>query len=194
MNKIIVFLTLLTLAGFISCYDTLGDSYDSSKLYNLRERGPAGGWIFYINPNYRQDGWRYLEAAPDDQSSAAPWTLTASSWTLASGTAVGTGRSNTTAIVNSSSGGAGTYAANLCYNLDSGGYNDWFLPSSDELDLMYTNLKATYNLANFAPAVYWSSKETNAAGACRKDFNTGAAMSCSQLKTSNSYVRAIRAF
>jgi uncharacterized repeat protein (TIGR02543 family) len=26
--------------------------------------GPAGGWVFYENPNYLADGWQYLEAAP----------------------------------------------------------------------------------------------------------------------------------
>ena len=28
--------------------------------------GPACGLIFYINPNYIEDSWRYLEAAPTD--------------------------------------------------------------------------------------------------------------------------------
>ena len=35
--------------------------------------GPAGGLIFYVNPNYAADGWRYLEAAPFDQSAGAKW-------------------------------------------------------------------------------------------------------------------------
>ena len=35
--------------------------------------GPAGGLIFYVNANYATDGWRYLEAAPFDQSLGAKW-------------------------------------------------------------------------------------------------------------------------
>ncbi len=35
--------------------------------------GPAGGYIFYVNPNFATDGWRYLEAAPFDQSAGAKW-------------------------------------------------------------------------------------------------------------------------
>src|SRR5690606_23155865 len=35
--------------------------------------GPAGGLIFYKNENYARDGWRYLEAAPFDQSLGAQW-------------------------------------------------------------------------------------------------------------------------
>src|SRR5262249_8327806 len=35
--------------------------------------GPAGGFVFYVNANYARDGWRYLEAAPFDQSAGAKW-------------------------------------------------------------------------------------------------------------------------
>jgi len=41
--------------------------------YALRDTGPAGGLIFYLNPNYATDGWRYLEAAPSDQSTGVQW-------------------------------------------------------------------------------------------------------------------------
>src|SRR5262249_2702659 len=39
--------------------------------YAIGDIGPAGGYIFFENPNYRSDGWRYLEAAPFDQSAGA---------------------------------------------------------------------------------------------------------------------------
>src|SRR5262249_36294331 len=41
--------------------------------YEIGDTGPAGGLIFYENPNYAADGWRYLEAAPFDQSAGAKW-------------------------------------------------------------------------------------------------------------------------
>ena len=41
--------------------------------YSPGDTGPAGGLIFYVNPNSATDGWRYLEAAPFDQSAGAPW-------------------------------------------------------------------------------------------------------------------------
>lgn len=43
----------------------------------LRGTGPAGGLIFYDKGSY-SDGWRYLEAAPYDQSSDLTWGTTIS--------------------------------------------------------------------------------------------------------------------
>src|SRR5207249_5347840 len=33
----------------------------SAAGYAIGDIGPAGGFIFYENPNYARDGWRYLE-------------------------------------------------------------------------------------------------------------------------------------
>ena len=42
----------------------------STAGYALGDIGPAGGYIFYENPNYAADGWRYLEAAPSIRARA----------------------------------------------------------------------------------------------------------------------------
>ncbi len=57
--------------------------------------GPAGGLIFYVNPTHATDGWRFLEAAPVDQSGGAKWGCFRTAIAGARGTAVGTGRQNT---------------------------------------------------------------------------------------------------
>ena len=67
----------------------------STREYALGDIGPAGGFIFYVNPNYAADGWRYLEAAPFDQSAGAKWGCFRRAIAGARGTAVGTGRQNT---------------------------------------------------------------------------------------------------
>ncbi len=50
------------------------------------------------------------------------------------------------------------YAARLCLDLSHGEYDDWFLPSQNELNLMYDNLKAE-GIGSFANGNYWSSSE-----------------------------------
>jgi len=48
------------------------------------------------------------------------------------------------------------YAAKICYDLVLNGYDDWFLPSKDELNLMYEQKGV---IGGFAGAYYWSSSE-----------------------------------
>jgi hypothetical protein len=135
--------------------------------------GPAGGFIFYENPTYARDGWRYLEAAPFDQSSGAPWACFRRAIAGARGTEVGAGKQNTADIV--ASCGDPSAAASLCANLSVNGIRGWFLPSRDELALMYRNLKAA-GVGNFADAgagdnvSYWASTQATADMAHHIDF------------------------
>ena len=48
---------------FLSCSDGLNGIYTNGRIYSVGDAGPAGGIIFYVNPNYDDDGWMYLEAA-----------------------------------------------------------------------------------------------------------------------------------
>jgi hypothetical protein len=130
-----------------------------SKTYSLRDIGPAGGWIFYINPNYKSDGWKYLEAAPSDQSTTTAWITGGTAWQTNNGNtsvSIGTGLSNSNAIV-SQTGHTGS-AAKLCLDYSVNGYSDWFLPSKDELNQMYENLYP-FNVGSFRSDYYWSSSE-----------------------------------
>ena len=123
-------------------------------VYKIGDKGPGGGWIFYDKGGY-SDGWRYLEAAPNDQG-VTPWGCYGASFQGARGTAVGTGKQNTLAIVNGCA--ASDTAAKLCANYQGGGKTDWFLPSKDELFLMQYNLKRK-GIGGFTDDFYWSSSE-----------------------------------
>jgi len=163
--------------------------------YALRDTGPAGGLIFYLNPNYATDGWRYLEAAPSDQSTGVQWYngsyVLINAWVTGGGDAIGTGQANTTAIVTAQ--GAGTYAAKICDDLVIGSYSDWFLPSQDELGQMYANLKAApYGVGGFADSLYWGSTEYDTTGAGEYYFLSGGGGLTS--KDAALRVRAVRAF
>jgi predicted nucleic acid-binding Zn ribbon protein len=161
--------------------------------YNIGDTGPAGGLIFYINPNYTTDGWRYLEAASsdfpiDNNDYRIPWYNGNYVETGATGTAIGTGMPNTQKIVNIQ--GEGSYAAKLCYDLTQGSFSDWFLPSRDELNLMYENLHLK-GLGSFEPGDYWSSSEGVADGAWVQGFGGGQIIGD---KYYGGRVRAVRAF
>jgi hypothetical protein len=78
--------------------------------------GPAGGFVFFDKGSY-SDGWRYLEAAPENA-------------------------------------GVGTWdrANELCAEYSLGGYDNWYLPTTDELEELL-------NGGMFENGVFWSSTE-----------------------------------
>lgn len=156
--------------------------------YEIGDTGPAGGLIFYDKGSFT-DGWRYLEAAPSDQSTGIRWYNGTYVVTSATATGVGTGQANTDDII--AAQGDGSYAAQLCNDLELGGYDDWFLPSADELDAMYLNLAAAGH-GGFASVLYWTSTETIADFADCQYMDTGSA---NDSEKNNTYrVRAARAF
>ena len=76
-------------------------------------------------------------------------------------------------------------------NLTSSGCNTWYLPSNDELGLMYNNLHMG-GLGGFANAAYWSSSESSATEAWQLDFSTG--FEDEEDKGTALHVRAFRMF
>jgi hypothetical protein len=176
----------LALAG---CDDGSTDNGSSGpgKTYEIGEQGPAGGFIFYDKDDF-SDGWRYLEAAPEDQGSAA-WG--AGNAVPGTAVAVGAGKENTRLIVEQYP--AGSYAANLCTNYRGGGKDDWFLPSEYEFDFMYSNLKQQ-GRGNFATVetVYWSSYQHGANNPTLINFLNGG--KGRYVESQSHSVRAARAF
>jgi hypothetical protein len=148
--------------------------------------GPGGGWVFF-NKGNMEGGWQYLETAPMDQSTGIQWGCYGTS---ISGTqvSVGSGENNTALIVANC---PGNHAAQLCSDLTLGGQTDWFLPSRDETNLMYQNLKVS-GLVNFTSTFYWSSSEYGSFDAW--DFYFGSGYPSFDIKVTNYYVRAVRAF
>jgi hypothetical protein len=143
-----------------------------------------GGIIFYLDGN--GEG---LVAAPTDQSSDAEWGCHDFSILGAGGTAVGTGYQNTVEIELRCS--ESDIAAKLCTNLTIGGYSDWFLPSKDELELIYLNLHIQ-GFSYFSPDFYWSSTELDSKNAIHLYFVDG--NFDGNYKTNPFSVRAVRAF
>ncbi len=160
------------------------------KIYNIGDIGPAGGFIFFDKGN-SSGGWRYLEAAPEDQSTEIRWYNGENIRTGATGIKIGTGQSNTKKII--SSHGNGIYAAKVCTDYYGGGKTDWFLPSKDELKLMYKTLYKN-SIGGLTDADYWTSTEINFERACYIYFKDGYLDEGLKDYDKETHVRAIRSF
>ena len=155
---------------------------------NIGDTGPAGGIVFYDAGEHKTWG-RYLEASPvDSEGVGLPWkrlaafdtkrpiyrdvkTLKAQAQRVLS-TQIGMGKINTDRIVKIY--GRGRYAARYTHAMVFGGYDDWFLPSKDELNAMYSVLgTASPGIGSYARSFYWSSSEYDFNNAWTVNFKDG---------------------
>ena len=156
----------------------------------------AGGIVFYVDSTGRHG----LVCAPNDQG-VAEWgcncfEIGGLSFSLGSGL---TNTNRITSICLQTG-----IAALLCSNLELNGFTDWYLPSINELQLMWNNLRGTPNspspnLANFSTqSPYWSSSEPSnyPCYALAIDFWQGNMVTRNKYMGQNydSRVRAIRSF
>jgi len=160
------------------------------RVYRIGDRGPGGGFVFYDKGSF-SNGWRYLEAAPVDLQNA-DWGLSGYDIT-GTGTAIGTGKRNTELIVAAlNKKGESGKAAQLCSAYTLNGYSDWFLPSKDELNELYKNLKKN-NLGSLLNLWYWSSSQYDNHGYAWVQYFSDGSQDYSAKYGTNS-VRAVRAF
>jgi hypothetical protein len=137
--------------------------YGENKTFKTTGQiGSSGGYVFY-DKGVTTDGWRYLEVAPNDISYNSSFLI---GWGC-SGTpvnqtlqTVGSGLSNTNRIISQCA--SINSAARVCDNYTLNGLSDWFLPSVDELEIMYKSSINVYNLASFSSQEIWSSSEFGA--------------------------------
>jgi hypothetical protein len=171
------------------------NALNTPAVYAIGDTGPAGGIVFYVTG----DGLHGLEAAPSD-SAPAEWDCFG---TLLSGmneTGVGSGAHNTSQRDLCSDAST---AAKVAAAYEFNGYIDWFLPSKDELNLMWTNLADPErdgrdvgfdgdSLGGFASNYYWSSSQSNSNYAWTQSFDDG--NQYASIKLNSLRVRAVRAF
>ena len=156
----------------------------------------AGGIVFYVDST----GQHGLVCAPNDQG-VAEWGCNC----FEIGGLIfslGSGLTNTNRITSICLQTG--IAAQICSNLELNGFFDWYLPSINELQLMWNNLRGTPNsptpnLANFSTqSPYWSSSEPSnyPCYALAIDFWQGNMVTRNKYMGQNygSRVRAIRSF
>jgi hypothetical protein len=179
----------------------IGDSYGGGIVaYILQDNG-----IEPDDPGYVDGEQHGLIAATADQSTGIAWITgvdtetglsTQTTWVNGLGdggtsTDYGTGQANTNAMMVQTGYTGG--AAKVCdiYSITVGSitYDDWYLPSKDELNKLYLN-KGT--IGGFANIEYWSSSEDSAYLAWSQYFDNGYQLN--YLKSNALRVRAVRAF
>src|SRR5690625_1452236 len=114
----------------------------------------GGGVIYWID----EAGESMLIAAEEDHSSRTRWNYGDLKVTHADGDGIGEGIMNTQRIIehHRDEDPESVYAAKVCDDYLGGGYDDWYLPSKTELDLMYSQKE---KIGGFDNALYWSSTE-----------------------------------
>jgi hypothetical protein len=165
------------------------EGHDKYK-YKIGDRGPGGGFIFFVDYDDQYRGFTYLEAAPTDIAAVAWCGNTTTSIPVVAGWSakgVGKGQVNTTAMLGVCTSGA----ANEADLYVTGTKSDWFLPSLAELKLMYDNLIEA-GVSDFFNSLYWSSTEYDSFNAWRQSFDNG--LQSNATKTTPLPVRAVRAF
>ncbi len=157
---------------------------------SVGQTGPGGGIVFFNKGNITA-GWQYLEVAPNDQVSI-PWGCVNTSIPGTQLT-VGSGEANTSLIVAGCN--EASFAAKFCNDLILGGQSDWFLPSRDELNLMYKNLHLN-GIGNFNVSDnYWSSAEGSVSFvAITYGFFNGSDYNGNQKDETYYGIRAVRAY
>jgi len=147
----------------------------NAKTYKVGDFA-QGGIVFWVD----ESGQHGLVCAKTDQSTGARWYAGTYGNTQAKGDGPFAGEANTSIIIAAhvAIGDDGsTYAARICNELQvtEGGktYGDWYLPSKEELNLMYQNRTAINTTATtnggsgFGSSYYWSStEESNINGCC----------------------------
>ena len=146
--------------------DTTGLSYANQLTITTLPASPyrygqyyAGGYVFYIDTTTGLHGVVCdTTDLMDTTSPTIPWSIVNNypSSAIVSNTDIGTGYSNTDTILKYFD--SLPNAASICNAYNGGGYTDWYMPSKDELNLMFLNL-AGRGYGNFSPTNYWSSSD-----------------------------------
>ena len=186
---IVLMMVIVAVSLFVGCKNE-----PEAKTYKVGDTGPAGGTIFYVNPNAEEDGWTYLEAAPTCLGEYK-WGSDGADYNTEEG--VGKGKSNTDKLMEKATESITFPAAQACYdyeytNPETGvKYDDWFLPSKGEMDMLYT-VKDKLDSASLNKEYFWTS--TGYSNDVAKEKNLKNGNWYGQNRTDSFYVWPVRAF
>lgn len=178
---------------------------ETTETYTIGQIGPEGGRVFYDKGEYSY-GWRYMEVEMTEVDTLLQWGCNA----IGLGntyTGIGTGLTNsgkiktffdnlpgyyTNPIETCSENADGTVAASFGLYINNN--KQWFLPSKEELQLVYQNL-AGLPTNNFGNYYYWTSSEVDAETAWAVHFgNNGEPTALAKYEAGDVQVRRVRYF
>lgn len=107
----------------------IGQKYQGGIIFYLNDTGEHG--LIAYQSDLEDGPWGCLDTNPEPPNPDPP------SAPIAQNDDIGYGEQNTLAIVNFCD--EPNIAARLAYTLDGNGYDDWYLPSINELALIYEN-------------------------------------------------------
>ncbi|MFK8005569.1 MAG: DUF1566 domain-containing protein [Saprospiraceae bacterium] len=146
-----------------------------------------GGIIFYVDPS----GQHGLIMAKGDQSDKViDWFPGAKGKAFATDTGIFDGEKNTKLLVAKFK--EKNHPAQLCKKFKFEGFNDWYLPSQDELDLLYEYNNTLPKAQKMAHKYYWSSTEIANQDVYYRSFFDG--KKYYKIGKNKAKVRAIRKF
>ena len=137
-------------------YDSSGNYSSATRTVNVIDNGNPlvgdltnGGVVFWVNPEDNTKGLvaaiGFLEEKTwSNLDCQGAW---CGPYNIEGGTTIGDGEDNTNAIIDLLSYGGGiNYAAYHAKNYSGGGYDDWFLPSSGEVEAFAENWEYIRNV------------------------------------------------
>lgn len=136
-----------------------------SQCYSVGDVGPASGLVFYDKGSY-SNGWRYLEYGIEIQGGDKEWGCISN---VTTSFLLGTGYENTENVLaayNTNQCDESPEAFFACANLVHNGVDDWYLPSKNEMETLYS-FRSQLSLPTKR---YWTSSQSNAAIAYVVDF------------------------
>lgn len=161
----------------------IGEEYGGGVIFHLWKdnAGVEHGLIVALTDQSISQAWSNVTSAEIGTSAQSSWD----------------GLSNSNSIVGQA--GHTSSAAKLCLDLVSGGQSDWYLPSIQELNMLWNNyytvtraLSQISGATQLSNSVYWSSSEYDGNGAWY--FYFGGGYPGGDDKDNTNCVRAVRAF
>ena len=153
----------------------IGDEMEGGKVAYLGNEFPVMGKMichpeWYYDSNTRQWGCQGTTVGRSNRE-------------------LGSGYENTETAIAATDCMDSDKAPRICWDTDTAGYTDWFLPSEDELNELYQNKNT---LGGFAASYYWSSSEHSSRDAKSQYFPNGNQFFAN--KSLNFRFRAVRGF